>query len=184
MSSTPDPIVVVPYRAEWPARFHELARPMRDALGDTALRIDHIGSTSVPGLDAKPIIDIQVSVAALEPTDRLRAPLEGLGYVFRSANPDRTKRYFREPVGTPRTHVHVRAAGSWPEQLALLHRDFLRAHPDAAAAYAGLKRGLAQRYRADRNAYMLAKDPLIWEHIRQASDWSQEAGWHPGRSDA
>ncbi len=96
MPAQPQPIVIVPYDDAWPERFRELAGAIRTALGDLALRIDHIGSTSIPGLAAKPIIDIQISVASFEPFDLLRAPLEAMGYVWRADNTDLTKRYFRE----------------------------------------------------------------------------------------
>jgi GrpB-like predicted nucleotidyltransferase (UPF0157 family) len=134
----------------WPVRFAELGRELRAGLGAVALRIDHIGSTSVPGLAAKPIIDIQVSVADFEPLAAYRLPLEQLGYVYRAGNPERTKRYFREPPGRPRTHVHVRRLGSFSEQWALLFRDYLRAHPEVAAEYDAVKRRLAVHYRDDR----------------------------------
>ena len=178
------PIVVVPYAPEWPVRFAELAAPIRHALGDVAVRIDHIGSTSIPGLAAKPIVDIQISVRSFEPLDAFRLPLEYLGYVWRSHNSDRTKRYFRESPGAPRTHIHVRKWGSWSEQFALLFRDYVRVHPEVAARYAELKRDLAQRYRDDREAYTEAKGPFIWSIMTEASDWSQVVGWEPGRPDA
>jgi len=179
-----EPIVVVPYDPDWPARFRELALPMRRELGDVVVRIDHIGSTAVPGLAAKPIIDVQVSVASFEPMAAIRGPLERLGYVFHPENPERTKRYFREPPGTPRTHVHVRKAGSWGEQFALLFRDFVRAHPDVAAQYAALKQELATSYRDDRGGYVDAKEPFIWETMAAATRWAQRTGWEPGASDA
>ena len=183
-----DLIVVVPYAPEWPVRFRELAAQLRQALRDSAakgvLRIDHVGSTAIPGLAAKPIIDIQLSVASFEPLDAFCLPLERLGYVWRADNPDRTKRYFREPPGDPRTHIHVRRHGSWSEQFALLFRDYVRAHPEVAARYADLKRGLAERYRDDRPAYTEAKGPFIWATMAEASDWSQATGWEPGPSDA
>src|SRR5688572_11630058 len=134
-----DPIEVVPYDAEWPFRFLHLASDMRAALGAAAVRIDHIGSTSVPGLDAKPIIDVQITVATLEPMKDYRAPLEGLGYRWRTDNPDQSKRYFREREGERRTHIHVRPAGSFAEQFALLFRDYLRVHPADSEEYAILK---------------------------------------------
>jgi GrpB-like predicted nucleotidyltransferase (UPF0157 family) len=93
------------------------------------VRIDHIGSTAVPGLAAKPVIDIQISVASFDPLEAFRAPLEALGYAYRADNTERTKRYFREPAGSSRTHIHVRRAGSFSEQFALLFRDYLRAPP-------------------------------------------------------
>ncbi|MGH4017279.1 MAG: GrpB family protein [Pseudonocardiaceae bacterium] len=177
-------IRVVPYDPQWPARFAELGRGLRDALGEVALRIDHIGSTAVVGLAAKPVIDIQISVAALEPVDPFREPLARRGFVYRANNTERTKRYFREPPGEPRTHIHVRRAGSFSEQFPLLFRDYLRAHPDESAAYERLKRRLATEFHHDGAAYANAKVPLFWEVIRHADDWAQRIGWEPGPSDA
>jgi GrpB-like predicted nucleotidyltransferase (UPF0157 family) len=179
-----EPLVVVPYDASWPLLFRDEAGRMRQALGVVALRIDHIGSTAVPGLAAKPIIDFQVSVASFDPLEAYRSPLEVLGYVFRADNPDRTKRYFREPPGARRTHIHVRRHGSWGEQFALLCRDYLRCHPQQAGEYALLKSALVQQFRHDREGYTEAKGPGIWAIMRQANDWSQETGWEPGSSDA
>ena len=109
-------VEIVPYDPAWPSLFAALGVRLRDALASVALRIDHIGSTSVPGLAAKPIVDIQVSVAALDPVDAYRVPLEGLGLVFRPENTEWTKRYFREAPGMRRTHIHVRRAGSFSKQ--------------------------------------------------------------------
>jgi GrpB-like predicted nucleotidyltransferase (UPF0157 family) len=180
----PQPIEVVAYDPVWPTRFAELGRELRAGLGAVALRIDHIGSTSVPGLAAKPIIDIQVSVAEFEPLAAYRLPLEQLGFVYRAGNPERTKRYFREPPGRPRTHVQVRRAGSFSEQWALLFRDYLRAHPQVSAEYEAVKRRLAGRYRDDRRGYAAAKEPFSWAIIRRADGWAQAQGWQPGPSDA
>ena len=182
--SGPYPIQIVAYDPAWPARFAELGRELRAGLGEVALRIDHIGSTAVPGLAAKPIIDLQISVATFEPLAAYRQPLERLGYAYRADNRERTKRYFREPPGRRRTHVHVRRAGSFSEQWALLFRDYLRAYPDAAAEYAAVKRRLALRYRDDRRAYTDAKVPFLWEVIRRADEWAQAQGWQPGPTDA
>lgn len=177
-------IEVVAYDPAWPGLFAELGRQLRGALGDVALRIDHIGSTSVPGLAAKPIVDVQVSVASFEPLEAFKQPLERLGYVYRAGNTERTKRYFREPPGRRRTHVHVRRAGSFSEQWALLFRDYLRAHPGVAAEYGAVKRELAVRFRDDRHGYTDAKVPFMWQVIRQADEWAQAQGWLPGPSDA
>jgi GrpB-like predicted nucleotidyltransferase (UPF0157 family) len=178
------PIEVAAYDPAWPVRFGELGRELRAGLGAVALRIDHIGSTSVPGLAAKPIIDIQVSVADFEPLAAYRLPLEQLGYVYRADNPERTKRYLREPPGRRRTHLHVRRAGRFSEQWALLFRDYLRAHAEVAAEYAAVKQRLALQFRDDRRAYVDAKEPLLWEIIRRADAWAQAQGWLPGPSDA
>jgi GrpB-like predicted nucleotidyltransferase (UPF0157 family) len=90
------PIRVVAYDRRWPALFAEQAAAMREHLGGVALRIDHIGSTAVPGLAAKPIVDLQISEAAFEPLDAFRLPLERAGCMFRADNLELTKRYFRE----------------------------------------------------------------------------------------
>jgi GrpB-like predicted nucleotidyltransferase (UPF0157 family) len=180
----PDPIEIAVYEPEWPRRFARQGAELRAALGAVALRIDHIGSTSVPGLAAKPIIDVQISVAAFEPLDAFRLPLESLGYVFHPENVERTKRYFREPPGQRRTHLHVRRAGSFSEQLALLFRDFVRTHPAVAADYARLKLDLAQQYGYNRQGYTDAKQPYIWSVVAQADEWAQRIGWMPGPSDA
>lgn len=178
------PVVIVPYNPHWPDAFAHLGRTLRSALGANALRIDHIGSTAVPGLDAKPILDVQISVVALEPSAVYRLPLEHLGYIFRADNPERTKRYFREGPARPRTHIHVRRAGSWAEQFALLFRDYLREHPHDAHAYATLKYQLAAQHRDNRHAYTEAKTAFIWEIMPKADQWSQAVGWEAGPTDA
>jgi GrpB-like predicted nucleotidyltransferase (UPF0157 family) len=180
-----DPVCIIPYDVAWREQFQQLAQILRNVLGPVALRIDHIGSTSVPQLVAKPIIDIQISVADFEPLDAYRLPLERLGYIFRADNPERTKRYFRESPGQRRVHIHVRRAGNFSEQFALLFRDYVRTHPDVASQYAQLKIGLAQQYSQveDRVAYTDAKSPFIWKVIAQADEWAQQTGWIPDPSD-
>lgn len=181
-----DPAWVIPYDPAWPALFAHQAADLRAALGSVAVRIDHIGSTAIPALLAKPVIDIQISISDLEPMNRYRLPLEGLGYGFRADNADRTKRYFREAPKQRRTHLHVRRAGSFGEQFALLFRDFMRAHPEVAQQYGTLKVELARRYPRveDRHAYTVAKSPFIWGVMVQADEWAQQIGWLPEASDA
>jgi len=174
----------VPYDPRWPGEFREIGQRLRSALGGVAVRIDHIGSTSVPGLDAKPVIDIQVSVPSFEPESRILSPLAALRFRYEPDNPDRTKRFFLGPEGTRRIHVHVRRVGSVDEQLVLLFRDYLRAHPDPAREYARVKWALAEKFRNDRPGYVLAKGPTVWSLLGTAHDWAQETGWTPGPSDA
>jgi GrpB-like predicted nucleotidyltransferase (UPF0157 family) len=178
-----DKVTVVPYDAAWPHSFALLAGRLRDATGDGAVRIDHIGSTAVPGLSAKPVVDIQVSVVSLEPRDTYQRAIESCGFVLRTHNPDKTKRYFRETSGGRRTHIHVRSAGSWSEQFSLLFRDFLRLHRADAMDYERGKITLAQKYENDRKAYTVHKAPLIWAIMMRADHWSQDTGWRPGPSD-
>ena len=178
-------VVVIEYQSAWPQMFSEIGTRLRRELGDAALRIDHIGSTAVPGLDAKPIIDIQVSVPSFEPLDAYRVPLERAGFVHRADNTERTKRYFRERPGDRRTHIHVRRAGSFSEQFALLFREYLRGHPARSTDYAVLKHALAARFShpEQREDYVDGKAPFIWETIRLADEWAQKVGWEPPPSD-
>ena len=177
-------VAIVPYDPQWPELFSKLGTCLRKALGHTTLRIDHIGSSAVPGLDAKPIIDVQISVVSFDRLDAFRTPIEGLGFVLRAENPDLTKRYFREGPGERRTHIHVRRAGSWAEQFALLFRDYMRTHEQDAMRYAEVKHRLAEQYGADRLGYTEAKSAIVWEIMVKADRWSQETGWEPGPSDA
>jgi len=177
-------VAVDGYDPGWPELFAELGLRLRSELGGVAIRIDHIGSTAVPGLAAKPIIDVQISVESLDAIDSFRPGIECCGFAWRSENPDLTKRYFRERPGERRTHIHVRSHGSFSEQFALLFRDYLRRHPGRASEYARLKRELVPLLRSDREAYVRAKAPFVWETMRMADEWAKAEGWTPGPSDA
>jgi GrpB-like predicted nucleotidyltransferase (UPF0157 family) len=179
-----EPIEIHEHLPAWADEFRHVGAKLRQALGTVALRIDHIGSTSIAGLAAKPILDLQVSVVALEPVNPFLVPMEALGYVWRRDNPDKTKRYFREAPGSRRTHIHVRKAGSWHEQFALLFRDYVRLHPAEQRKYEAVKRELATKYRLQRQKYTDAKDPIFWEIMFRADRWAATTGWEPGASDA
>ncbi|MGE6785252.1 GrpB family protein [Ensifer adhaerens] len=181
---TTQPVEICDWSADWAARFAANAKAIRQAFGDHALRIDHIGSTAVRGLAAKPIIDIQISVANLEPIDVLAGKMAAIGYLWRPLNTDLTKRYFRERPGDERTHIHMRQLGSWQEQWSLLFRDYMRAHAPEHAPYVALKRALASRYRHDRAAYTDGKSEHLWQIIRRADRWAAASGWRLGPSDA
>ena len=177
-------VEIHPWTPGWAEEFRVRGVGLRRALGNRALRIDHIGSTSVAGLGAKPIVDIQVSVAEFEPMDRLVEAMSQAGYTWREDNPELTKRYFRETPGARRCHVHVRRAGGWNEQWALLFRDYLRTHAEAATRYEAVKRDLAARFHHDRHAYTDAKGDFLWKAIREADEWASATGWRPGPPDA
>jgi GrpB-like predicted nucleotidyltransferase (UPF0157 family) len=178
-----DIITIGPYSPDWQIEFKKIAGTLRQTLGERALRIDHIGSTSIVGMAAKPVIDVQVSVRSFSPMDVLAALMSEAGFCWRADNPERTKRYFREEVGHRRTHVHVRLSGSWHEQWALLFRDYMRAHPEEHAPYADLKRRLANQFGQDRQGYTDAKDDHFWSVIRRADRWAAGTGWQPAQSD-
>lgn len=187
-------IEIVPYHESWPAEFQELAAVMRRALGTMALRIDHIGSTSVPGLAAKDVIDIQITVAELN--SDVSAAMSAIGYrqaqdIQRDHRPARAtgpeadweKLYFRAPAGQRRTHTHMRVRGRANQQYALLFRDYLRAHPATADSYAELKRRLAENL-ADPDTYPDVKDPAVDLIYLPAQEWAARTYWQPVPSDA
>ncbi|WP_337268766.1 GrpB family protein [Oryzifoliimicrobium ureilyticus] len=176
-------VVLCEWSPDWHPAFTEKARQLRRHLGSLALRIDHIGSTAVKGLAAKPIIDIQISVADFEPIANIAEPLRQAGYLWRADNTELTKRYFREMPGAERTHIHVRIAGSWHEQRALLFRDYLRNHAAACHQYEAVKRQLAASFRDDRLAYTEGKSEVIWSILQRADRWAAETGWQAGETD-
>ena len=163
--------------------FDELGFKLRAVLQDTALRIDHVGSTAVMGLEAKPVIDIQISVADHMDLSLYKERIESVGFKFREQNPDLTKRYFREVPGSRRTHIHVRQAGSLSEQMTLVFRDYLRAHPDDCLRYAQEKHRLMKAFKHERPKYVDGKGPIVWDIIQKAYVWSQETGWTAGPTD-
>lgn len=187
-------IEIVAYQSKWPAEFREIAGAIRRVVGAAALRIDHIGSTAVPGLAAKNVIDVQISVAAFDDdgVDRLTE----LGYSRAAdinsdhcppngdAHPDQWRKwFFRAPLGQRPTNTHVRILGRANQQYPLLFRDYLRVHPATAAAYAELKRQLARELR-DPSVYPDVKDPAVDLIYLAAVEWAAASGWRLGASDA
>jgi GrpB-like predicted nucleotidyltransferase (UPF0157 family) len=173
-----DPAIrIVDYDPAWPGRAREELERVADALGTVAVRLEHVGSTSVPGLGAKPIIDLQVSVADIERLVDFVGPLERLGYLFAPdpAFPD--YHYFARPHARPRTHhLHVCQLGSHQELRHLAVRDYLCAHPDEAARYERLKRDLARRHPQDRLAYVAGKDAHMVTLEGRAVRWATATG--------
>ena len=180
-------VTIIPYQSSWPEEFRSIASRLRQGLGELVLRIDHIGSTAVPGLAAKDVIDIQVTVAALD--DRLARAMEALGFpgkegVQRDHRPpgvegpesDWEKLLFQQAPGERRAHIHVRVSGRPNQRFPLLFRDYLRAHPTSAAAYAELKRRLAAGL-ADPEAYPEVKDPAVDLIYFAAEDWAAATSW-------
>jgi GrpB-like predicted nucleotidyltransferase (UPF0157 family) len=157
-----DEIEIVAYDPNWPRLFAEEAARLRRALAPLPLlAVEHVGSTAVAGLAAKPIIDIHITTPRLSAAPI--APLERMGYSFWRDNPDKSAMFFVKglpPAAIRRTHhVHI----TEPEGLAdrLLFRDYLRAHPAEAARYERLKRRLAEDHRDDREAYTRAKGAFV-----------------------
>ena len=168
-------IRIVPPDLAWPQRFAVERDRIRAALGAKALRVDHVGSTSVPGLAAKPIVDVDLSVADVEDEDAYLPDLLAAGYVLRVRNVGHLM------VRTPEidVQVHVCRAGSEWERRHLLFRDHLRRHDADRRLYQDLKVRLARQDWDDTNAYAQAKGPLIAEILTRAEKWAAATGWRP-----
>jgi GrpB-like predicted nucleotidyltransferase (UPF0157 family) len=190
------PVQVSGASSGWKEQFQTLGQRLRQCLGDLALRIDHIGSTSIPGLAAKDIIDVQVTVNALD-FDLLEPAFDRAGFMnvphnvadhrpagarATDTDSDWSKLFFSPKAGRP-THVHVRVMGRPNQRYALLFRDYLRTHPNAAGAYAELKRRLAA-LGISRAVYSEVKDPACDIILAAAEDWAATVHWQPGPSDA
>ena len=187
-------ITIIPYQTRWEGEFGAIAGALRSGIGQLAHRIDHIGSTSVPGLAAKDIVDVQVSVSALD--DDLLNRFSALGYsradeISRDDRPlfddsiedEWHKWFFRPPIGQRPTNTHVRVTGRANQKYPILFRDYLRSHPAAAAEYAELKRYLAGQLK-DPSIYPIVKGPAVNLIYLAALDWAATSGRQIGSSDA
>ena len=184
------PIIVVDYQQQWPAEFIAISRHLNQALSTLALRIDHIGSTAVPGLAAKDVIDIQVTVRDFTPD--LASAFEQADYTRlehtqdhrppTAIGPERDweKRMYRPSAALDARpmNIHIRRAGSANGRYALLFRDYLRAHPLAAKAYGQAKVALAQHGPTDWDLYYDVKDPICDIIMAGAEDWAASTGWN------
>lgn len=165
-------IFVVDYDPAWPVMFEQERARLDAALGSRVVAIEHVGSTAVPGLAAKPIIDLLVGVQSLtEAQPRCIEPLQALGYAYmpeyRSWLPDEL--FFRKAISGPWTHhVHIMEPSNPRWENRLLFRDYLRAHPEASHAYAKLKRDLAAAFKDDIAAYRTAKDGFVEQIMARA----------------
>jgi GrpB-like predicted nucleotidyltransferase (UPF0157 family) len=151
---------LVPYTGQWAALYREEERRLRARMGQHVIDIQHIGSTAVPGMIAKPIIDIGVAIPRFEGGFELVTPIEGLGYEYEGEHGIPRRHYYDK--GDPRTHhLHMLEHDSAEWRNHILFRDYLRAHAQVAQEYADLKRELAHRYRNDRTAYTDGKAEFI-----------------------
>jgi dephospho-CoA kinase len=185
-------VLVVPYDDRWPGRAAAELATLRAALGPLVCHADHIGSTAVPGMAAKDVLDLQLSVRDLDTAAAtFDAPLAELAYIRLPYERDHVpagddsdpalwaKRYWRRrdhPAGD--VNLHVRVAGSPNERLALLFRDWLRTQPAAVAAYARFKAELARAV-AGLEPYTEIKDPVVDLVVVAASTWARDTGWQP-----
>ena len=163
----PDEVEIVGYDPRWPDLFAAEASLLRNVLpSDAFIAIEHAGSTAIPGVAAKPIIDIFVAVPSIADAKRtLIEPIRAIGYVYWEDNPNPERMFFvngMPPFGARRTHhVHLCEPSSEHWSRPLLFRDYLRQHPDQARAYVELKHDLAERFRDDREGYTAAKEAFV-----------------------
>jgi dephospho-CoA kinase len=192
--------LLVPYDPTWPDQARRIVARLNTACGHRAIRIDHIGSTAVPEMGAKDVIDVQVTVASLDVADELSDALTAVGYVRRAITEDVGKPNARSTVaefdhtndeslwhkrihcsadpGRP-TNVHLRVDG-WPgQQFSLLFVDWVRANPAVRADYLTLKRRIADEGHAAKGAYADAKEPWLLDAYRRAWEWADATGWRP-----
>ena len=183
-------IIISQYNPKWVEEFESIKSSLQEILGDLALRIDHIGSTSVPGLGAKDIVDIQITVTELDM--QITQCLINAGYKYsgtiahdhvprgENENPKRWEKFFfNQPEGQRPANIHVRVDGNPNQIYPLLFRDYLRAHPNSTKTVELIKREIAKRHANDVDAYYDIKDPvydLIWD---AALEWSRYTDWKP-----
>jgi GrpB-like predicted nucleotidyltransferase (UPF0157 family) len=153
-------VIMAEYDSEWPARFEALRDRIATALGPLALAIEHVGSTSVPGMCAKPIVDLDVVVRP-EDIAAAIAAVEALGYRHEGNLGVEGREAFRWVAEFPEHHLYVCPRGSPALERHLLIRDYLRRHPDEARQYAQLKKQLAQKYHGNRTKYQAAKAEFV-----------------------
>jgi GrpB-like predicted nucleotidyltransferase (UPF0157 family) len=193
-ASIPGRVHIIAHESRWVDEFNQVGTHLRQGLGSLALRIDHIGSTSVPGLAAKDIIDVQVTVAALD--EGLLQAMKRLGYIrserisydhkpaqATGEDCEWRKWYFTPPANERPVHIHVRVSGRMNQRYPLLFRDYLHTHPATTAVYEELKKRLADNL-PDRRIYTEVKDPATDLIYLAAEEWAAANHWEPAESDA
>jgi GrpB-like predicted nucleotidyltransferase (UPF0157 family) len=185
-------VLIANYDPAWARQGADIAAQVRAAAGPLALYVEHIGSTSIPGMAAKPIFDLQLTVADLDRVEEdLDRPLSLLGFGLMPYRRDHVPAGYDDPpelwvkrMWQRRGHaeadvnLHVRVVGAGNERLALLFRDWFRAHPEAVPGYSRFKRDLA-RETGDLGVYTEIKDSIVDMVVAIAERWAAETGWTP-----
>ncbi|MRC26954.1 GrpB family protein [Bacillus thuringiensis] len=164
-------IVVVPHENHWSEKFQMEAKRLKSAMSET-VKIHHIGSTSVPGLAAKPIIDMIMEVENIERVDRWNERFIELGYIVKGENGISRRRYFIHGTEEKRSyHLHVFEKGNPEIVRHLVFRDYMMAHCEEAEAYATLKKELAEKYTYDSALYTEGKNEFVRNVDEKAKEW-------------
>lgn len=170
----PGLVKLAPHSPEWARLFEAEKARLLAAIGEYVLDIQHVGSTSVTGLSAKPIIDIAIAVRDFDEARVCIEPMARLGYTYKGENGIPRRHFFvRGETRTHHIHMNERHSRDWQEQI--LFRDYLRRHAESAQEYAALKAELARRFPADRESYTEAKAPFIQMVLRLAGEEAAES---------
>jgi GrpB-like predicted nucleotidyltransferase (UPF0157 family) len=162
-------IVIAPYDPAWPESFERVRATVWPALRDVALTVEHVGSTAVPGLAAKPIVDVTVVVPAAADVPAAIARLAAIGYVHQGDLGIAEREAFTSPPGSPPHHLYLCPSGSATLANHLGVRDYLRSQPDAALEYAALKQRLAAQFPHDIDRYVAGKTEFLLRILRAAA---------------
>ncbi len=170
-------VEVVPYDPQWPDVYRAEIKHLLPVIGAQVIAFHHIGSTSVPGLSAKPTIDILAEVQSLAVLDACNEAMRALGYDPKGENGIAGRRYFNKLAGEVHLcHLHAFETGHPGLEQHLLFRDYLRAHPDTIREYEGLKLELAEKFTFDAPAYTAAKADFIESVLQKAAKWRDAGG--------
>ena len=161
-------VIVVDYDPAWPRDFDVLRQRIWPSLADVALRVEHVGSTSIPGLAAKPIIDMTIVVSTRDDVPKAIERLASLGYVHRGNLGIDDREAFDHPAGLPRHNLYVCPEGTIGIVNQVAVRDYLRANSEAATRYGALKKQLAERFPDDIDRYVLGKTDFVLDILRRA----------------
>lgn len=164
-------VIVTPYQSSWPEAFQEEKEQLKTIFGDRLLAVHHIGSTSVPGLSAKPILDILPVVDSLDGIEAFDAAMEQIGYEAKGEFGMPGRRYYRKGGDNRTHHIHLYADGNPKIMRHVVFRDYLRQHPEEVEAYSAIKERLAHQYPEDISAYIAGKDSFVKTMEQRALAW-------------
>ena len=167
-----DEVLIADYDPQWPYLYAQEAEAIRRAVGKALVAVEHVGSTSVPGLAAKPVIDILAGVTSFAAGEHSVPALEAFGYECRGENGIPGRLFFRKGLVQYRRTHHLHLVQTNHEQWVgmLSFRDFLRTHPDEARCYEALKRNLAAQFRDNRKAYTEGKEEFVKAILEKARE--------------
>ncbi|MET4654739.1 GrpB-like predicted nucleotidyltransferase (UPF0157 family) [Exiguobacterium sp. PvP048] len=164
-------VIVTPYQSSWPEAFQQEKEQLETIFGGRLLAVHHIGSTSVPGLSAKPILDILPVVDSLDGIEAFDTAMEQIGYETKGEFGMSGRRYYRKGGDNRTHHIHLYADGNPEIMRHVVFRDYLRQHPEEVEAYSTIKERQAHQYPEDISAYIAGKDSFVKTMEQRALAW-------------